>query len=173
VTAGRRVLLLVPARSYRAADFMLAAAKMGLDLTVASDGALPVGRRPVIPVHRGDPDHATVQIISASVPVDAVIAADAPMLLLAATVAARLGLPHNPASAVLAASDKARQRQLWAAAAYPAVHATDTSSSHSQVRTVSSLRNYPAPPRPASPHSPSTSSARPGGYPQAEQYTSR
>ena len=113
------MLLLVPARSYRAADFMLAAAKMGLDLTVASDGALPVGARPVIPVHRGDPDHAAVQIISASGPVDAVIAADAPMLLLAATVAARLGLPHNPAAAVLAASDKARQRQLWAAAGVP------------------------------------------------------
>jgi biotin carboxylase len=113
------MLLLVPARSYRAADFMLAAAKMGLDLTVASDGALPVGGRPVIPVHRGDPDHAAVQIISASGPVDAVIAADAPMLLLAATVAGRLGLPHNPASAVLAASDKARQRQLWAAAGVP------------------------------------------------------
>jgi biotin carboxylase len=113
------VLLLVPARSYRAADFMLATAKMGLDLTVASDGALPVGGRPVIPVHRGDPDHAAVQIISASGPVDAVIAADAPMLLLAAMVAARLGLPHNPASAVLAASDKARQRQLWAPAGVP------------------------------------------------------
>jgi L-amino acid ligase C-terminal domain 2 len=51
VTMGRRVLLLVPARSYRAADFMLAATKMGLDLTVASDGALPAGGRPVIPAH--------------------------------------------------------------------------------------------------------------------------
>jgi biotin carboxylase len=36
------------------------------------------------------------------------------MLVLAAAVAARLGLPHNPVGAVLAASDKARQRQLWA-----------------------------------------------------------
>ena len=48
--AARRMLLLAPARSYRTADFMLAATKMGLDLTVASDGALPVGDRPVIPV---------------------------------------------------------------------------------------------------------------------------
>jgi biotin carboxylase len=119
VTAIRRVLLLVPARSYRAADFMLAATKMGLDLTVASDGALPVGGRPVIPVRRGDPEHAAGLIASRCGPVDAVIAADAPMLLLAATAATRLGLPHNPASAVLAASDKARQRQLWAAAGVP------------------------------------------------------
>jgi biotin carboxylase len=39
------------------------------------------------------------------------------MLVLAAAVAARLGLPHNPVDAVLNATDKARQRQRWAAAA--------------------------------------------------------
>ena len=116
MTTGRRVLLLVPARSYRAADFVLAATRMGLDLTVASDGALPVGDRPVIPVRPGDPDLSAERIASRSGPVDAVVAADAPMLLLAASVAARMGLPHNPVDAVLAASSKARQRQLWAAA---------------------------------------------------------
>jgi biotin carboxylase len=114
LTAGRRVLLLVPARSYRAADFMLAAAKMGLDLLVASDGALPVGGSPVIPVHQGDPDRCADQVAARCGPVDAVVAADSPMLLLAAAVAARLGLAHNPAGALRAAADKARQRQCWA-----------------------------------------------------------
>ena len=116
MTAGRRVLLLVPARSYRTADFMFAATKMGLDLTVASDGALPAGGRTVIPADPGDPDRSAGQIAARSGPVDAVVAADAPMLPLAAAVAARLGLRHNPVSAVLAASDKVRQRQLWAGA---------------------------------------------------------
>jgi biotin carboxylase len=119
MTAVPRVLLLAPARSYRTADFMLAAAKMGLDLTVASDGALPVGGRPVIPVRPSDPEHAAERIISRCGPVDAIVAADAPMLLLAAALAERLGLPHNPADAVLAAADKARQRRLWAAAGVP------------------------------------------------------
>ena len=45
--SGPRVLLLVPARTYRAADFLLAAGRMGLDLVLASDGALPLGGRPV------------------------------------------------------------------------------------------------------------------------------
>lgn len=120
--AARCVLLLAPARSYRTADFMLAATRMGLDLTVASDGALPVGDRPVIPVipvRPGDPEHAAERIVSRCGPVDAVVAADAPMLLLAAEVAGRLGLPHNPAAAVLAAASKARQRRLWAAAGVP------------------------------------------------------
>ena len=114
MTAGRRVLLLAPARSYRTADFVLAAVKMGLDLIVASDGALPVGGRPVIPIHPGDPARCAEQVAARSGPVDAVLAADAPMLMLAAMVAARLGSAHNPAEAVLAAADKARQRRLWA-----------------------------------------------------------
>ncbi|MGH3187240.1 MAG: ATP-grasp domain-containing protein [Streptosporangiaceae bacterium] len=126
--AGRRVLLLVPARSYRAADFMIAAAKMGLDLIVASDGALPAGGSPVIPVHPGDPDRCAEQVAARSGPVDAVVAADSPMLLLAAGVAARLGLAHNPVGALRAAADKARQRRCWSGAGvaqprYQIVHA--------------------------------------------------
>ena len=46
--AGPRVLLLVPARTYRAADFLLAAARMGLDLVIGSAPSLPMTRsRPI------------------------------------------------------------------------------------------------------------------------------
>jgi biotin carboxylase len=117
--AGPKVLLLVPARTYHAADFLLAAARMDLDLVIGSDGALPLGGRPVIPVNPADPDRSASLITTRCGPVDAVIAADAPMLELAAAVAARLGLPHNPAEAVRNAADKARQRQRWAAAGVP------------------------------------------------------
>ena len=44
------------------------------------------------------------------------------MLVLAAAVAERMGLPHNPAEAVLNATDKARQRQRWAAAGVAQPH---------------------------------------------------
>ena len=111
-----RVLLLVPARTYRAADFLLAATRMGLDLVIGSDGALPLGGRPVIPVSPGDPDGSARRILARSGPVAAVVAADTPMLVLAATVAARMGLPHNPVDAVQNATDKTRQRLRWAAA---------------------------------------------------------
>jgi biotin carboxylase len=122
VTARPRVLLLVPARSYRAADFILAAERMRLDLVVASDGALPLGGRPVIPVSPANPGASARRILAQAghlKPVDAVVAADTPMLVLAATVAARMGLPHNPVDAVRAATDKAAQRQRWAAAGLP------------------------------------------------------
>jgi len=119
VTPPPRVLLLVPARTYRAADFILAAERMHLDLVVASDGALPLGGRPVIPVSPADPGASARRILARAGPVDAVVAADTPMLVLAATVAARMGLPHNTVDAVRAATDKAAQRQRWAAAGVP------------------------------------------------------
>lgn len=120
VTTGQtrpRILLLVPARSYRTADFLLAATRMKLDVTVASDGALPIGDHPVIAVNPADPDRAVSQVLRrAGRRFDAVVAADSPMLPLASVLAARMGLPHNPAGAVRAAGDKATQRELWRAA---------------------------------------------------------
>ena len=111
-----RVLLLVPARTYRAADFLTAASRLGLDLVVGSDGALPLGGRPVVPVSPGDPERSADQIIASTGPVAAGVAADTPMLIPAAVIAGRMGLPHNPVDAVSAACDKAAQRRRWAAA---------------------------------------------------------
>src|SRR5215471_6358601 len=114
--AGARVLLLVPAQTYRAGDFLAAARRMRLAVVVGSDGALPLGGRPVLPADPRDPERSATRLVARAGPVDAVVAVDAPMLALAATVAARIGLPHNPLEAVMAAGDKAAQRRRWAAA---------------------------------------------------------
>jgi hypothetical protein len=114
--APPRLLLLVPARTYRAADFLVAADRLGLDLVVGSDGALPLGGRPVVHVSAGDPEGSANRIMARIGPVAAVVAADTPMLALAAAVAARLGLPHNSVEAVNASTDKTVQRRRWAAA---------------------------------------------------------
>jgi biotin carboxylase len=115
VTAPR-VLLLVPARTYRAADFLTAASRMGLDLVVGSDGALPLGGRPVVSVSPRDAERSADRIMTSTGPVAAVVPADTPMLILAAVIAGRMGLPHNPVDAVTAACDKAAQRRRWATA---------------------------------------------------------
>src|SRR4029450_1375348 len=94
------VLLLVPARTYRATDFLVAASRMGLELVVGSDGALPLGGHPVVRVNPNDPQGSAARLAAESGPVDAVVAADTPMLVLAAVAAARLGLPNNPVEAV-------------------------------------------------------------------------
>ena len=140
-----RVLLLIPARSYRAADFLLAAGRMGLDIVVGSDGALPLGGHPVIQVSPGDLQGSADRIMASSGPVSAVVAADAPMLALAAAVAARMGLPGNPAAAVAAAGDKARQRRRWAAAcvAQPAFRIVPADASEDGLRQAAAEVGFP------------------------------
>ena len=145
MSTGGRVLLLVPARSYRAADFIAAAGRMGVDLVVGSDGALPLGGRPVIPVNLADPRASTDRLVTRGAPAAAVVAADAPMLVLAATVAARLGLPHNPVAAVRAAADKARQRMRWASAglAQPAFRIVPAAAPDDAVRQAARAVGFP------------------------------
>ncbi len=111
-----RVLLLIPARTYRATDFLVAAKRLGLDLVVGSDGALPLGDHRVVRVDPRGLEGSVDRLMACGESVDAVVAVDTPMLVLAAAVAVRLGLPHNPVEAVMAATDKAEQRRLWAAA---------------------------------------------------------
>ena len=112
-------MLLIPAVTHRATDFLVAAGRLGLDVVVGSDGALPLGDRPVVHVDANDVGRSVDRLVSRSGPLDAVVAVDTPMLALAAAVASRLGLPHNPVEAVIAANDKAEQRRLWLAAGVP------------------------------------------------------
>jgi biotin carboxylase len=111
---GARVLLLIPAQTYRAGDFMAAAQRMGLAVVVGSDGAVPLGGQPVLHADPRDPERSAARLVARAGPVDAVVAVDTPMLPLAAAMAARIGLPHNPIEAVMAAADKAAQRRRWA-----------------------------------------------------------
>jgi len=140
-----RLLLLVPARTYRAADFVIAANRLGLDLVIGSDGALPLGGRPVVHVNPSDPQGSADRIMAQSGPVSAVVAADTPMLVLAAAVAERMELPHNPVDAVIAATDKARQRRQWAlaAVAQPAFRIVPADASEDSVRQAAAEVGFP------------------------------
>ena len=96
-------MLLVPAITYRATDFQVSAAnRLGLDVVIGSDGALPLGGQPVV---RVDPDDAAAsahKLRAAIGSVNSVVAVDSQMLPLAqARLAARSsGLQHNPVAAV-------------------------------------------------------------------------
>src|SRR5215510_7197662 len=80
--AGARVLLLIPAQTYRASDFLAAAHRMGLTVVVGSDAALPLGGHPVLHADPRDPERSAARLVSSAGPVDAVVAADTPMLAL-------------------------------------------------------------------------------------------
>lgn len=113
---GKRVLLLVPPITYRATDFVLAAHRLGLEVIIGSDGALPLGGNPVVPVDPADPGASVDRLLRTVGPVEAVVAVDSDMLPLAAHLGAALGLAHNAPDAVAAAADKASQRRLWSEA---------------------------------------------------------
>jgi biotin carboxylase len=95
-----------------------------------------------------DPNHLEASVdrlVERSGPVDAVVAVDTPMLVLAAAVAARLGLPHNPVDAVIAAADKAEQRRRWAAVgvAQPAFRVLPAGTSENALKQAAARVGFP------------------------------
>lgn len=114
-----RVLVLLPSATYRAPDFLAAAARLGAEVVVASDVAqtIDMGDRALV-LDLADPEAAATAVLKAAGrrPLDAVVAVDDQGVLVAALAAARLGLAHNPPGAVAATRDKAAMRTALAAA---------------------------------------------------------
>lgn len=119
-----RVLLLVPTGTYRAADFVAAAATLGVEVVVGSERrqalADRMGDRAVV-VPLADPQAAVavIETLHGRAPVDAIVALDDQGVLVASLAAERLGLPHNPSAGVAATRDKAAMRDALAAAGVP------------------------------------------------------
>lgn len=105
-----RIALILPTATYRAADFLDAAAALGAEVVVVSEHEQtldPAGRS--LAVDLCDPARAATQL--ASFPgLDAVIGVDDQGILVAALASARLGLPHNDPSAVALTRDKIAMR---------------------------------------------------------------
>lgn len=111
-----RVLLILPSATYRAHDFVEAAAAMDAEVVVASEHrqalAGMMGDR-ALRVDLRDPERAAEAIVELAgrKPLDGVVAVDDQGVVAAALAARRLGLPHNLPEAVRATRDKARMRE--------------------------------------------------------------
>jgi biotin carboxylase len=120
----KRILLLLPTGTYRAPDFLAAAARLGVEVVVGSERrqamAGRMGDRALI-VPLGNPSAAVAAIadLHRRTPLDAVVAVDDQGVVVAAAAAERLGLPHNPLPAVTATRDKAAMRRRLEAAGLP------------------------------------------------------
>ncbi len=120
------LLLLVPTRSYRTADFVDAAARLGVPVLVGSDlchkveetfgpreGQLSLDyRRPARAAER-------VAALARERPIGGVVPTDEGTAVIAALAAARLGLAHNPPDATRRAASKHAQRSALAAQGVP------------------------------------------------------
>ena len=119
-----RVLLLIPSASYRTADFMAAASRLGVDVAVGSDrdqvlaGLFPGGTL-TADFARPEAGAETIARFADAYPLDAIVAVDDQGTVLAAHAAERLRLPHNAPSAVEAARNKAVLRRCLAEAGIP------------------------------------------------------
>jgi biotin carboxylase len=113
-----RLLLLVPATTYRIADFMAAAGEVGADVVIGCDEAQAISG---LRVDFADSDAGAAQIAQygRQHEVAAVIGVDEETCLVAAKASALLGLSHNSPDAVRAAGDKHLFRQKLRAAGLP------------------------------------------------------
>jgi biotin carboxylase len=117
-----RVLLILPTATYRAPDFMAAARKLGVDVTVASEHRQALSgqmgdRAIVLPLSQPERAVNAIAALHGRTPLDAVVAVDDTGGQVAALASERLGLgPHNPPDAMAAARDKSRMRDAFAAA---------------------------------------------------------
>ena len=119
-----RVLLLLPTSSWRAEALLTACSRLGLAVTVGADRPLVWAERipeAVLALDFGHPELAAeaVAAFARAHPLAAVIGADDETGVLAAVIAGRLDLPHNPITALAAARDKLAQREQLAAGGIP------------------------------------------------------
>ena len=119
-----RLLLLLPTTTYRAEAFLDAARKLKLEVVVGSKRAAmreDLGNATFLPLNMHDWDEAVRSVVefARTTPIDVVVGVDDHTTVVAAVISAALGLPHNPVTAVAAARNKHRMRQLLHAQGLP------------------------------------------------------
>ena len=119
-----RLLLLLPATTYRAEAFLEAARKLKLEVVVGSKRAAmqaDLGDTVFLPLNLHDLDEAVRSVVefTRTAPIDAVVGVDDHTTVVATAISAAMGLPHNPVSAVAAARNKHRMRELLSGQGVP------------------------------------------------------
>jgi biotin carboxylase len=116
-----RLLLLLPTRTYRASDFIAAAAHLQVEVVVGSDRKQALAD--ITPGHHLLLDFLNVQEATRAIvgfaeayPLDAIVSVDDDTIVLGATASQALSLPHNPVASVLATRNKHRLRLILAQA---------------------------------------------------------
>lgn len=120
----KRVLLLFPATTYRAEDFLTAAARLMVEVVVGVDeGSTLRGLQPhrllTLPFDDMAAASRAVLDFTRHYPIDAVVGVDEETTVVAAALAAQLGLTHISLESAAATWDKYQLRQHLSAAGVP------------------------------------------------------
>lgn len=117
-----RALVILPTASYRAADFVAAAATLGVELSIASESPPPIdlGDRFVrIDCDDAARSAAAIADLASRTPIDAIVAADDTGVVMASIASQMLGLAHNEPEGAAATRDKALMRARLRSAEVP------------------------------------------------------
>ncbi len=119
-----RVLLLLPTTTYRTHDFMEAAQRLGVELTVASEEANTFARlnpSGLLQLNFDDPPEAARQVVefAGQYPIAAVVPVDDQVTICGASICQALGLRHNSVESVTASRNKHRMRERLGQAGVP------------------------------------------------------
>ena len=113
----------MPTATYRATDFVAAARAIGVELVIASDEAPPLGgddtRSIAVPLDDTEAAAAAIVELDARRGIDAIVALDDQGIMVAASAAERLGLPHHGVDAVARTRDKEAMREALRRAEVP------------------------------------------------------
>jgi biotin carboxylase len=115
-----RILLLLPTATYRASDFLAAAASLGVEVVVGSEQRHTLDqsmgdRAVVVPLATPDAALEVIVALDSRTPLDAVLAVDDEGIVVAARAAERLGFRHNSPDAVAGTRDKVVMRERLSA----------------------------------------------------------
>ena len=113
-----RILLLLPTTTYRTEAFLTAARQMDVEVTIGSEQPNTLARlnpTAFLTLSFHDPQQTARQVVdfAAKHPIDAVVAVDDQVTVVAAVVCEALSLRQNSVESVLAAGNKYRMRQLF------------------------------------------------------------
>jgi biotin carboxylase len=119
-----RVLLLLPTTTYRTHDFLEAAERLGLDVTVATEESSALERANpdgLVTLDFRDPADCARRVaeLARRLPIAAAIGVDEETAVAAAVISAALGLPANPSGAAVAAWHKGTLRRRLEASGVP------------------------------------------------------
>ena len=120
----KRILLLLPTKTYRAEAFLSAASQLGVTVAIGSDQPQTLSElspRKSFVIDFSKPEKATKTIVTFAQahPIDAIVGVDDDTTVLVSMAAKALSLPHNSVESARTTRSKYQMRKVLAAAGIP------------------------------------------------------
>ena len=123
----KRILLLLPTKTYRAKAFLSAALQLGVAVAIGSDQPQTLSElspRQSLVINFSKPEQATEEIVAFAQthPIDAVVGVDDDTTILVSMVSKALSLPHNSVESARTTRSKYQMRKVLVAGGIPSPH---------------------------------------------------